>query len=140
MLDVACAIIIHEGCILAAQRSESMRMPGKWEFPGGKIEKKETASDCIKREILEELGLNIDIVFRIPDTIYHYPDLSIRLMPFVAKWISGDMKLHEHAAVKWLPIHELNSPDWAAADKEVVESFLSNIQMELPPVSLFYCS
>lgn len=65
MIDVACAIIIDdEGKVLAAQRSESMSLPLKWEFPGGKLSKNETAEDCIVREIQEELNISVTIIMR----------------------------------------------------------------------------
>ena len=47
MIDVTCAIILNENKILVTQRSEKMNLPLKWEFPGGKIEKNETAENCL---------------------------------------------------------------------------------------------
>ena len=56
MIDVCCALIYHEGRLLAVQRHADTDHPNQWEFPGGKIETGETAFECIKREIKEELG------------------------------------------------------------------------------------
>ena len=55
VLKVTCAIIYFKDKILVVQRSESMPLPLKWEFPGGKIENNESEEDCIKREIKEEI-------------------------------------------------------------------------------------
>lgn len=61
MLHVTCAIIEHHNKILICQRSERMKLPLKWEFPGGKIEVGKSKVDCLKREIREELGLKIEV-------------------------------------------------------------------------------
>jgi 8-oxo-dGTP diphosphatase len=60
MLKVSCAIIESQGKVLAAQRGPGMNLPGKWEFPGGKVEAGESAEACIRREIREELNLEIE--------------------------------------------------------------------------------
>ena len=52
-IDVSCAIIERDGLILAAQRSEAMAMPLKWEFPGGKVKQGEEPDTCLKRELME---------------------------------------------------------------------------------------
>ena len=61
MLEVTCAIIVHENKILICQRSAAMKMPLKWEFPGGKVEDGESKEDCLRREIWEELRIHITI-------------------------------------------------------------------------------
>ncbi|MFM7768732.1 MAG: NUDIX domain-containing protein, partial [Bacteroidota bacterium] len=61
MLRVACAVIILNNKVLAVQRGVNMKMAGKWEFPGGKLEQGETPSLCIVREIFEELAMNIQV-------------------------------------------------------------------------------
>ena len=58
-IDVTCAIISFNNKILVVQRSENMKLPLKWEFPGGKIENGESEKECIKREIKEKLNIKI---------------------------------------------------------------------------------
>ena len=125
MIDVCCALIVDEnGAVLVAQRSEKMKLPLKWEFPGGKIESGESAEQCIVREIEEELGIAIKILNSLPSNEYHYDDFSIRLQPFLCKQLSGIVSLKEHAAYLWLSPDALVSLDWAAADIPVLEHFL----------------
>ena len=95
-LKVTCAIILFNTKILVVQRSENMNLPLKWEFPGGKIEHGEDEEDCIKREIKEELNIEIDLIRRLTTSRFDYPHCSIELMPFVANYVGGEIKLTEH--------------------------------------------
>lgn len=119
---VACAIIARNGLILAAQRSAAMKLPHKWEFPGGKLEPGERPAECLLREIREELGVEIVIIAPLPPTDWAYSDFSVTLHPFVAEIMAGrEPALTEHQAIRWLPPEELSSLDWAAADAPVLQ-------------------
>jgi len=124
MIDVTCAIIIKGDKILVTQRSEKMNLPMKWEFPGGKIENNETAVNCIKREIKEELNLEIELIEKLETQRFDYESFSINLIPFVSEILSGEMVLAEHNDYKWLVREELENLDWAPADISVLNSFL----------------
>ena len=124
MIDVTCAIIIKGDKILVTQRSEKMNLPLKWEFPGGKIENNETAVNCIKREIKEELNLEIELIEKLETQRFDYESFSINLIPFVSRILSGEMILSEHNDYKWLVREELENLDWAPADISVLNSFL----------------
>jgi 8-oxo-dGTP diphosphatase len=125
-VDVTCAIIQRDGLVLAAQRSAVMSLPHKWEFPGGKIDPGESPEECLRRELFEELGIQVRIGQRLPVSVYQYPSFTITLHPFVCTIESGEVVLHEHAAVSWLPPNELHSLDWAEADVPVVALYLSS--------------
>lgn len=128
MLDVSCAIIIDEsGRVLVAQRSESMPMPLKWEFPGGKVEPGETAEACLVREIREELDIRIRVVDRLEANVHAYGTRTIRLIPFTCRIVSGTIRLREHRAFLWLQPAELPALDWAEADIPCVRHFLRHI-------------
>ena len=124
MIEVTCAIILKENKILVTQRSERMHLPLKWEFPGGKIEKNETEENCILREIKEELNLEIEILGKLESKCFDYGTFSINLIPFVAKYLSGEIVLAEHKSFRWLEKEELRSLDWALADVPVLKEFL----------------
>jgi 8-oxo-dGTP diphosphatase len=125
MIEVSCAIIVNNiDEILVTQRSASMKLPLKWEFPGGKIEKGETAEECLIREIREELGIEIIIQNSLPFVEHHYDDFSIRLMPFICKINAGEIRLTEHAAFLWVERSELMEMDWAEADLPIMETLV----------------
>jgi 8-oxo-dGTP diphosphatase len=124
IVNVTCAIILIENKILVAQRSDKMKLPLKWEFPGGKLEENETEIDCVKREIKEEINIDIEVIKKLSSSIYDYGTFKINLIPFIAKYIHGEIRLAEHKDYKLLEKVELLSLDWAEADLQIVEEFL----------------
>jgi 8-oxo-dGTP diphosphatase len=82
-LHVACAIIEKDGAVLATQRSTTMSLPLKWEFPDGKISPAELPEDCLRRELVEELGLNINIGRALPSHTHCYNTFTVTLYPFI---------------------------------------------------------
>lgn len=127
-LDVSCAIIEKDGLVLAAQRSESMSLPLKWEFPGGKLAHQETAADCLIREIKEELGVDITISSSLSPSDWRYSDFSITLYPFVCELDCGKIMLAEHKSIEWVKPEELPGLDWAEADVPVVHDYLAYLR------------
>jgi 8-oxo-dGTP diphosphatase len=124
MIKVTCAIILFNSKILVTQRSENMNLPLKWEFPGGKLEENESELVCIKREIKEELNIEIDVVNQLSNSIFDYGTFKINLIPFIANYISGEILLLEHKDYRLLDKNELLNLDWADADIPIVEEFL----------------
>ncbi len=122
LVDVSCAIILHENKVLVTQRGPQMRLPGKWEFPGGKVEKGEAYEASIVREIQEELNIRIQVSKALSPTEYQN---KIRLIPFLCEWIAGEIQLEEHAAYRWLGKAELTKLDWAEADIPIVKEYIS---------------
>lgn len=124
-LHVACAIIEQDGLVLAAQRSAGMSLPLKWEFPGGKIHAGETAEDCLRRELVEEMGIQVDVGKSLPASTHRYPTFTITLQPFICAIKCGNIVLHEHADILWLSPEALHTLDWAEADLPVIEFYLT---------------
>ncbi len=125
MITVTCAIIEHEGKVLAAQRGEAMSQPLKWEFPGGKVEPEESLPACIVREIGEELGVRISVLEQLPQSVYDYGNGKvIMLIPFRCRLQSYDFALKEHQQIRWLEPQELLSLDWAPADIPIVQHYV----------------
>ncbi|SFC88483.1 (deoxy)nucleoside triphosphate pyrophosphohydrolase [Algibacter pectinivorans] len=121
---VTCAIIQFEDKILAVQRSETMKLPLKWEFAGGKIESGESELDCIKREVFEELNIKIEVKERLTPVTHQYPNFKIKLIPFIAEYLSGELKLREHCSFLLADKDELITLDWAEADLPILKEFI----------------
>ncbi len=123
-LHVACAIIEQDGTVLTAQRSATMSLPLKWEFPGGKIEAGETAEECLIRELREELGVSIFIGSALSPATHSYQDFTVTLYPFTCSLTGGTVTMHEHHALKWVEPQQMPELDWAAADLPVISEYL----------------
>ena len=124
MINVTCAIIYFNDKILVTQRSEKMKSPLKWEFPGGKLEDDESEIDCIKREIREEINIEIKVLEKLSNSIYDYGTFKINLIPFISTYVSGEIILSEHRDYKIIDKSELLILDWAEADLPIVEELL----------------
>ena len=120
----ACAIIEQDGLVLAARRAETMSLPLSWEFPGGKIEAGETPRQCLRRELMEELGIAISVGAALEPVTHDYPSFTVTLYPFVCPREGGEITLHEHAAIVWLAPEALPSLQWAEADGPILENYL----------------
>jgi len=127
-IHVTCAIIEQSGKVLAVQRSATMSHPLKWEFPGGKIKPGETPEECVQREVSEELGVSLTITSSLGLATHLYPAVTVTLYPFVCLISDGELTMHEHAALLWLPPDELPSLDWAEADLPVLADYFRQLE------------
>ena len=121
MKEVTAAIIIDKNKILIAQRGANEKLAGKWEFPGGKIELGETPQECLKREIKEELEVDIAVGNYLGESIYTYPNGEIKLIAYFATILEGDIKLSVHDKVEWITISQIDKYDFAPADIPFIE-------------------
>jgi 8-oxo-dGTP diphosphatase len=119
-IEVTCALIMDGEQVLVTQRSDWMPHPLKWEFPGGKLQSGETPERCVVREIREELGINIHARELLPSVRHTYSKEIIKLIPFVCRWLDGEIQLAEHRDYRWVDLRELNDLDWLEADLEIV--------------------
>jgi 8-oxo-dGTP diphosphatase len=129
-MQVACAIIEHNGKILAVQRGERLSLPLKWEFPGGKIYQGESPETCVIREVSEELNIQIAVVRSLSLVSHAYPDFSVTLHPFICAIVSGDIILRDHKAMLWLLPRDLPTLDWVAADFPIIRAYLQELSKD----------
>jgi 8-oxo-dGTP diphosphatase len=127
-IKVVAAVIFWNDLVLCVQRPKNklFYISEKFEFPGGKIEEGETKEEALKRELLEELNLTVEIKSFFMTVEHEYPDFEITMHSFICEVDSGELILNEHIDKKWLKINELNSLDWAKADIPIVEKLISN--------------
>ena len=125
-IEVVAAIIVHEGFILCVQRGPAKYpyISEKWEFPGGKVEAGETKIEAIKREIAEELHMDITVDAFFTTVQHAYPDFHLTMHSFLCSCATPDLTLTEHIDFKWLTKSELKELDWAGADVPIVEKLV----------------
>lgn len=120
-INVVAAVIIEKNKVFATQRGYG-EYKDRWEFPGGKIEEKETPEDALKREILEELETVIEVKEKLKTIEYDYPTFHISMNCYLCSILNGSLILKEHEDAKWLTKEELYSVNWLGADLEVLEN------------------
>lgn len=118
-IEVVAAVIQHKGRIFATQRGYGEFKDG-WEFPGGKMEPKETPQQALRREIKEELDTDIEVKDLIDTINYDYPNFHLTMHCFWCTVKAGKLELLEHEDAKWLAQEELESVDWLPADKKLL--------------------
>ncbi len=91
------------------------------------MKKEESEEDCIIREIKEELNIEIELISRLTPSNFDYPNFSIQLIPFTAKYLDGTIKLTEHKQYQFLKKDELIDLDWAEADIPILKEYLRNM-------------
>ncbi|TGL57001.1 (deoxy)nucleoside triphosphate pyrophosphohydrolase [Leptospira kemamanensis] len=126
-ISVVAAVIQHNDLYLCVRRGPAKYdyIANKWEFPGGKVEPEETKEDAIKREIQEELKMEIMISTFLMTVSHVYPDFHLTMDTFLCNTFSKDLTLTEHQDFLWLPKDKLSHLDWAAADKPIVSKLES---------------
>mgnify|MGYP006153786359 FL=1 len=124
---VSAAIIVENKKILCVQRGNNKYdyIAFKYEFPGGKVESGETNEAAIKREILEELSLEISIDSQFLTVNHEYPDFILTMHSFICSCDNPSIELSEHIDFKWLDKTELRTLDWAAADLPIVDKLIA---------------
>lgn len=103
-----------------------MNQPLKWEFPGGKVEGDESPEASLKREIREELGVEIELIEQLPSNFHIYSNIKLELIPFRCALKTFEIDLLEHLQINWLSIQKLQDLDWAAADVPIVNHYIQN--------------
>ena len=128
MIQVTAGIIESDNEILIARRKNGQHLAGLWEFPGGKIEKGESPEACIKRELFEELNIEVSIDSFFMDSIYKYDEKTILLKSYKCKATSKDIALNDHDKALWIKTHELINYKFAPADIPFVNALLNEVK------------
>ncbi|NTW47245.1 MAG: (deoxy)nucleoside triphosphate pyrophosphohydrolase [Chlorobaculum sp.] len=121
--DVVCAIIERDGRFLIARRPTGKHLARKWEFPGGKVEAGESEAEALERELLEELGVRVEIVERLTPVEHSYPDRSLRLIAFRCRIAAGVPDAGEHEELRWIDIDEASEFDFPEADLPILAEY-----------------
>jgi len=119
-LKVAAGIILKGDKVLIAKRPSNKHQGGLWEFPGGKVETNETPFQALKRELKEEIGLDIIQADLYHDIQFNYPDKNVHLLFFMVMDFSGDAKGLEGQEVCWVSFEDLNQYEFPEANKGIV--------------------
>ena len=119
-VNVVAGAIVSAGRLFATQRGYG-DWAGWWEFPGGKIESGEAPEEALRRELREELALEVRVGEEVARVEYDYPKFHLSMRLYLCT-PEGEPTLREHSAARWLSKDELEAVRWLPADIEAVDT------------------
>jgi mutator protein MutT len=124
-IKVVAGVFEDGGRILIAKRKKGGFSGGKWEFPGGKLEDGETPQECLKRELMEEFGIESEVSGFICSTRHPLNcQTTIDLSVYKVNHVAGEFYLNDHDEIRWIRRSELNQYDFPEADYAVVRRLM----------------
>ena len=121
-------IIYQNKKILICQRKEEGDHPLKWEFPGGKLKDNENNQEALKRELKEELSIEINKMIFFDEYFYKYKKLSknLKLVFFQIFQFEGEIQNKVHRQLKWIDISKLGDYDFLEGDFKIINKLMNN--------------
>jgi len=120
--DVTAAVIRKRGRVLIAQRPVGGMLGGLWEFPGGKRERGEWLEECLRREIKEELGVEIEVGQPVTQVKHAYTHFRITLHAFECRLVNGRPCAIQVADWRWVRFDELDDFAFAVTDRKIIQA------------------
>lgn len=120
-MRVTCGVIKQAGKFLIVQRAGGTSHAFKWEFPGGKVDPWETESECMARELKEELDIEVAVGERLIPIEREESNVIIELIPFFCTIIGGEITLLEHLQLAWIDINKPIQYDLCIGDYSIVD-------------------
>lgn len=132
-LVVVAALLVREGRVLINQRPQGSWGEGRWEFPGGKLEPKESPEQALCRECREELGVEIEVGDIFEAVAHSYPDRSIVLLFYECILLEGEPRPMEGNSLRWVAADELDAVDFLPADQPILPALKELLAGEVEP-------
>jgi mutator protein MutT len=112
----------EEGKILIDKRLPTGLMANLWEFPGGKIEERETVTECIKRELKEELGIDIKVEEHLITIKHNYIEFKLTLIVHLCHILKGKPQPLECAETRWVKVSDLTKFSFPEANVAIIKA------------------
>lgn len=126
VIEVAAGLVFRDGQLLITQRRPQDHLGGLWEFPGGKREPAETFEQCLRRELQEELGVDVEVGALLEEISHTYPEKSVHLKFYSCKLIAGEPQPIHCNALAWVTQKQLREYEFPAADVQLLAMLESN--------------
>ncbi len=125
-IEVAAGLVFREGKLLITQRYPEAHLGGFWEFPGGKRHPGESFEHCLRRELREELGIEVSIGALVEAITHAYPEKTVHLQFFRCDWEKNEPQPLGCPAFAWITREDLTRYDFPAADARLLEMLRTN--------------
>jgi mutator protein MutT len=127
IVDVAIGIVVRYGHVLICRRRPTGHLAGFWEFPGGKLEPDESPADCLARELAEEVAITAAIIRVLPVIEHDYPEVSVRLHPFLCRHATGEPRPLACDEVRWVEPRHLPNFRFPDANAELIDWVINTL-------------
>ena len=124
MIFVVAALIWDNDKFMICQRPENKARPLLWEFAGGKVDLGETKEEALKRELREELDIEVEVLDVFMSVVHEYDDITIELTVFNAKITKGIPEKLEHNDIRWVSKDEIKDYNFCPADEDILNKLL----------------
>lgn len=121
LINIAAAIIVNKGKVFIAQRAKPDGDEGLWEFPGGKAEEGETLKECLKRELMEEFGIEVKVGRFLTKVPFTKNNKDYVMHMFLVPSFKGEIELRDHKQADWISLDELYAYPMPEPDKPVFQ-------------------
>lgn len=130
--DIALGVVLawRDGAldVLIARRGAEQVLGGFWEFPGGKRRADESLRDCVVREVKEEVDLNVEPVEALSVIEHRYEHATVRLAPYLCRWLGGEPRAVETEQVRWVRVEDLGGYAFPPANDAMLAGVRSRVQ------------
>ncbi len=121
-IEVVAGLIVRNRRVLICQRSAASKFPLKWEFPGGKVERGENPSEALRRELREELDIEVEGSKELSRYLHHYQEMSpVDLRFYQVTRYRGEVKNLIFQQVVWVEPHNLEQFDFLEGDLPLIK-------------------
>ncbi|MDB6108694.1 MAG: nudG [Pedosphaera sp.] len=129
LIEVSAGLVFRNGLLLLTQRRPQDHLGGLWEFPGGKRHLNESFEDCLKRELREELGIEVEVKELIESITHEYPEKAVHLQFFKCVWQRHEPRALGCQDFVWVGKGQLDAYAFPAADKRLLEKLVSSPEL-----------
>lgn len=124
MVFVTAGVFVNGDQVLLAQRKKGDKFGLKWEFPGGKIVDGETPEKCLKRELLEEFQVEVEVGSFLMESMFDYGDIQVDLLVYWIDSYHGKFIMNSHERISWVSVIDLNKYNLLEADRPIAQRLL----------------
>ncbi len=125
LIEVSAGLVFRNGLLLIAERRPQDHLGGLWEFPGGKREPGESPEDCLRRELMEELGIEVEIKELLETVAHDYPEKRVLLKFFRCLWRRHEPRIVGCHNFAWVGRDQLANYSFPQADKQLLQKLLT---------------
>jgi len=119
-IEVAAGLVFRDGKLLITQRLADAHLGGLWEFPGGKREPGESNEGCLRRELREELGAEVEVGALIEELTHEYAERTVHLRFYRCRWVRDEPRAILCEDLAWITADQLEAYEFPAADARIL--------------------